>query len=260
VTALLRAALPWLGWLWLGQQGMQFAGVWSVAPLALWWAVRLAGSAHQVLAPSSPRLLGATALAIAVQQLIGPAGGPAPLLICAVAWGLCCARLDAAAPGATSSQLGQLAMGLMMGTLWIGRDWCSAAGLPADAVLGLHLLLMVGVPRLLSPALRQSSFAQREGFALALLGLAGALALAGVAWGAMVGMVAGGALLRDGVSLRPALPLRWIGPPLLLAVGTCSAWLGPQALALAFGLIGVLALVALALNRISSPRRVPGLS
>lgn len=152
-----------------------------------------------------------------------------------------------------SSALPQTAMGLMMGSLWLGTAWCTAAGWPLHTVVGLHLALMAAMPGLtrldwipltLTPLAKQV-------LPLALLAL-GALVLLtgeGTAHGVtgMVLMALAWALQGDrqaaGHPRASACALG--GPALLLAVGLWSPALGPQALLLAYGLLGLFSLVAL---------------
>lgn len=146
------------------------------------------------------------------------------------------------------------AMGLMMGTLWLGSAWCSSAGWTNAQVVVLHLAVMSVLPALtrleLLPKRLPHHVAQRlplifvVAASLALLagmqsihGLIG-MALLTLAWA----MHAGRYVVTSSVQWHvSALG----GPVLLLLVGWLSPLLGPQALQWAYGLLGALALIAL---------------
>ncbi|MDP2442171.1 MAG: hypothetical protein U1D36_18455 [Hydrogenophaga sp.] len=157
-----------------------------------------------------------------------------------------------------ASLLPQTAMGLMMGSLWLGSAWCTSAGWSSQAVVGLHLLLMTGLPALtrrdLVPRVLPPRAAQAVPLALILLGslvlLMGDRPAHGIAG---MGLLALAWALHGGRhAMHPARTVsasrRWAalgGPLLLLAVGVGSPTLGPQALTQAHGLLGALAFAAL---------------
>jgi hypothetical protein len=158
----------------------------------------------------------------------------------------------------SSTGLPQTAMGLMMGSLWLGNAWCASAGWSTPSVVGFHLLLMAVLPGLVRLDLIPRHLPPLASRALPLLlVLAGALLLVAgqqLAHG-LVGMLL--------LALAWALPtrsattfknhhsgraLRWApggGPLLLVAVGLWSPTLGPQALTLAYGALGALAGITL---------------
>jgi hypothetical protein len=154
--------------------------------------------------------------------------------------------------------LPQAAMGLMMGSLWLGSAWCASAGWSTHTVVGLHLLLMAVLPGLVRldliprqlPPLASRALPVMLVLAGALLlyvgeqlahGLVGMLLLA-LAWSLPMQPAA--------VAMRPeSRPVsRWAplgGPLLLVIVGAWSPSMGPQALALAYGALGALAGITL---------------
>jgi hypothetical protein len=153
----------------------------------------------------------------------------------------------------TTSTLPQTAMGLMMGSLWLGSAWCASAGWSTQSVVGFHLLLMAALPGLvrLDAIPRQLPPLVSRALPLTLV-LVGALLLCAgqqLAHG-LVGML----LLALAWALpvpstpvaRPLLRRAPLGGPLLLvAVGVWSPSLGPQALALAYGALAALAGITL---------------
>ena len=146
------------------------------------------------------------------------------------------------------------AMGCMMGSLWLSNAWCISAGWESQTVVGLHLMLMAGLPALVRMAWLPTYLppSVNRCLPLALVATGGALLWAGseIANG-VVGMLL--------LALAWAMPSRsakaplgdytsnaWLwaapaGPLLLLAVGQWSPVLGPQALGWAYGAIGALA-------------------
>ncbi len=223
-----RCQRPWAGWP-------------PVLAALISWAVLSVPDSHPFAGlPISLVLLGAALLASATgpERRAMPRRRPTPLT--------------------ATSTLPQTAMGLMMGSLWLGSAWCASAGWSTQTVVGLHLLLMAVLPGLV-----RLDFIPRQVSPLAsralpqMLVLLGALLLVSgqqLAHG-LVGML----LLALAWAL-PALPAaltsqterwpvsRWAplsGPPLLVAVGVWSPYMGPQALALAYGMLGALALVTL---------------
>ncbi|AOW12827.1 hypothetical protein LPB72_17695 [Hydrogenophaga crassostreae] len=159
------------------------------------------------------------------------------------------------APLTATGSLPQTAMGLMMGSLWLGSAWCANAGWSTPTVVGLHLLLMALLPGLVRLELvpHQLPPMARRALPLALV-LAGGLLL----WmeqtpaNGMVGMVLlalawalpvpAHAPVQTGLVRQQAV--RWAplgGPALLITVGAWSPTMGPQALALAYGGLSALA-------------------
>lgn len=143
------------------------------------------------------------------------------------------------------------AMGLMMGSLWLGNVWCSAAGWSNAELVGWHLGLMALLPAFtqadLIPRYLPTVAAARLPLVLlcvgstvliagtqAAHGLAGMVLLA-LAWAMHTGRH------RRAASCWPTLV--WTGPVLLLAVGLTSPTHGPQSLQWAYGVLGVLALL-----------------
>jgi hypothetical protein len=145
----------------------------------------------------------------------------------------------------------------MMGTLWLGSDWCRAAGLSNAEVVVLHLGFMAALPSLtrldLIPRCLSPLQSQRISLILVFAGsvvlLSGSQATHGLigmgllflAWAMHAGRY--GAVAHDG--------WRWSalgGPILLISVGWLSPLLGPLALQWAYGALGVMALLALAMT------------
>lgn len=146
------------------------------------------------------------------------------------------------------------AMGLMMGTLWLGSAWCSAAGWSNAQVVVLHLTVMSVLPALtrldLLPKRLPLQVALR--LPLVLVIAASLMLLAGTqSFHGLLGM----ALLSLAWAVHAGRHIevargKWHfsalgGPALLLLVGWLSPSFGPQALQWAYGLLGGLALVAL---------------
>ncbi|MDO8904198.1 hypothetical protein [Hydrogenophaga sp.] len=152
-----------------------------------------------------------------------------------------------------------MAMGLMMGSLWLGSIWCTAQGWSQPTVVGLHLMTMALVPAMVQPALSRwrTSAPSLNSLVLVLLVLAavlmqtsnkpvqGLVGMTGIAlaWAIQVARHPSPAGAANGL-VRHSLSMG--GPVLLIAVGQASITLGPQALAWAYGLLGALALIALA--------------
>jgi hypothetical protein len=158
----------------------------------------------------------------------------------------------------SSTGLPQTAMGLMMGSLWLGNAWCASAGWSTPSVVGFHLLLMAVLPGLVRLDLIPQHLPPLASRALPLLlVLAGALLL--VAGQQLAHGLVGMLLLALAWALptrpatatkthRPWSALRWAppsGPLLLITAGHWSPTLGPQALTLAYGALGALAGITL---------------
>lgn len=224
-----RCRRPWVGW------PPVLAALITWAVLGIPVAQPLTGS------PVSLVLLGAALLASAAapERRATPYPTPAPLT--------------------ATSALPQTAMGLMMGSLWLGSAWCASAGWSTQTMVGFHLLLMAVLPGLVRLDLipRQLPPMARQALPLALV-LAGGLLL----WmeqtlaNGMVGMVLlalawalpvhAHAPIQKGLIRQQAL--RWAplgGPALLIIVGAWSPSMGPQALALAYGGLSALAGITL---------------
>lgn len=146
------------------------------------------------------------------------------------------------------------AMGLMMGTLWLGSAWCSAAGWSNTQIVVLHLAFMSVLPGLTQLELLPKRLPQHIALCMPLILVIAASAALLAGTQAIHGLI-GMALLSLAWAMhagRYAQVQRthWYGyalggPALLLLVGWLSPNLGPQALQWAYGLLGGLALLAL---------------
>ena len=152
------------------------------------------------------------------------------------------------------------AMGLMMGTLWLGNAWCANLGWTNEHMVGAHLALMAGLPTLIALLMRGAlpSFTAsplQVYISMSLLAL-GALMLLGdspihnilvmllpsLAWAVHC------CRQRPAVDARPRLK-PWmarsfallLGPILLVWVGGMSPVQGPWAMQSALALLGLLA-------------------
>lgn len=172
---------------------------------------------------------------------------------------------------AHSHLLAPSAMGLMMGTLWLGDAWCAGLGWSPEYRVWAHLGLMAGLPALVAMSLRKLPNAAgllthqaHIGAALMVLGalmLLGNTALHGLlamglpslAWAlhcARYGMAPLAQAL--GAQGWPVWTLRWLalllGPGFLLGVGVFSAHWGPVAMQAALAALGGVAALWLALS------------
>lgn len=244
---LLAVAALWAGWSALLEVGRAAPG--CRLPWAGWPPVLAAAL---------------TWIAIARPDLAGVPGLSASGLLLGVAFmGAAVPTHGRASPtrtpaGTAAGLLPQTAMGLMMGSLWLGSAWCSNAGWSSQAVVGLHLELMAGLPALtrrdgVHRALPPRA-AQAVPLALVVSGSLVLLAGDGPVHGFVgMGLLALAWALQGGqhavqASAPASTSWRWAalgGPVLLLATGLGSTTLGPQALAQAYGLLGALALAAL---------------
>lgn len=258
-------------WVLLGWLGMRLG--WSVAsgvlPVVVWWAVRVGG----VRRHGPRRDVGMAGLWLAMLSLVTIASGLATpyglalLLVAAAGWGLWSARLSACG-SEQPLPLAQLAMGLMMGSLWLSSQWCLGPGWTDGQTVALHLGLMAGLPLAVSLASRVTGtrLTVNRRPVMALLAV-GALLMATT--GTPVGHIAGMALVVLGGALhvqpRQAAPsdalIRLTGPALLLVIGVMAPALGPSTLQAAWALVALLA-VAQALHParpmralVSSPQR-----
>lgn len=265
--AALRQADALAVWLLLGWLGQRLG--WSVAsgvlPVVVWWTVRCGGTAlgtHRAAPHAWALACAAGALALLASLALLPAGPAAlmALLLGSALWGAWSAALAA---GDTTPTLPGQAMGLMMGSLWLGSQWCLGPGWTDAQAVALHLVLMTGLPGLVAVARRHEPARGRASpRLLAAMLAAGALLMAGS--GDTEGRLAGMVLLVTAWSLgagapnpaRSPLPAV-LGPALLLAVGLGSPTLGPQSLQWAYGVLGVLALWAACGKRLADDPLAP---
>lgn len=250
------ALAAWLLLGWLGQRlGWSLAS--GVLPVVLWWALR--GAAHGPLPalrrPSSTVFPALTLLAT-LGGLLGAATTMAslPLLLAAAAaWGLWSAALLPARTLNAPQPLRHMAMGLMMGTLWLSGQWCLGPGWTQGQTVAVHLGLMAGVSLLRAgPALWRITLRHWQAQALVAVGALllaiwtstgahlGGMALVVLAWG--LPAPAGPTAHR----VWPVAPGFWLGPALLLAVGMAAPTQGPAALRWAWSVLALLAGLALA--------------
>ncbi len=172
------------------------------------------------------------------------------------------------------------AMGLMMGTMWLGGDWCLGAGWTQAQMVAAHVALMAGGPAVLAllverlPVLsgvERPSQAAHDHWCLGLTAAASALWLVG---GTVHGALAMGlsslawamhcsrprSVPAKRSSARPARMVQvrrlalLLGPVLLLWVGLASAQLGPLALQLALVLLGSLAALLLLVSGVQAAK------
>lgn len=238
-------------WVLLGWLGMRLG--WSVAsgvlPVVVWWAVRVSTVRRHGLRRDvgvAGLWLAMLSLATVASGLASPHGLPL-LLIAAAGWGLWSATLSGHAHERTLP-LAQLAMGLMMGSLWLASQWCLGPGWTDRQAVALHLGLMAGLPLAVSMARRLTGthLCVGRGPVMALLA-SGALLM--VTAGSPLGHVAGMALVVSAGALNlqshrpaPASAVSGLaGPALLLAVGLTAPALGPTALQAAWVLVALLA-------------------
>ncbi|CAN1563199.1 hypothetical protein MCEMAEM4_02786 [Burkholderiaceae bacterium] len=152
------------------------------------------------------------------------------------------------------------AMGLMMGTLWLGNAWCASLGWRNEHMVGAHLALMSGLPTLTALLMRSATPSQAvpslQVYASLSLLVLGALMLLGdspvhamlvmllpsLAWAVHCS--------RQRAAVAPQQRLApWmtrvlallLGPVLLMWVGVMSPLQGPWAMQSALALLGVLA-------------------
>ncbi|WP_146187790.1 hypothetical protein [Limnohabitans sp. T6-5] len=156
------------------------------------------------------------------------------------------------------------AMGLMMGTLWLGNVWCAGLGWSTEQMVAVHLALMAGLPTLIGLVLRGASrFSesseplssdQLTHASLGLLCLGAIMGLGNSAASSVLAMLlpslgwavhcnrhrspVGGALMRSYATRGMALLM---GPVLLVGVGLASPLQGPVAVQLALAVLGALA-------------------
>ncbi len=198
------AAVPWGLWcarLHVPRSCARARGSWTWAPA---WAAALAGLAVMAWPAAASGL---------VAGLLGA---------CALGMPRSPARTALREPASAAGHGCGLAMGLMMGSLWLWADWCSASGLPVQAVIAAHLALMGLLAALLptAPAARPGTH-------------------------------------RPAPHDLRRVPLALAGPLLLLAVGLASEAWGPQALATGHALAALFAFTAYMLRwaSVSLPER-----
>lgn len=184
-------------------------------------------------------------------------GAAVALVLLGAAWlGRRASTSDRWPGGQCAALISGSAMGLMMGTLWLGSAWCSATGWSNAAIVSLHLGLMAALPALtrldLIPSRLPSGVAQGLPLALVCAGstvlLAGTqtaygllgMVLLALAWSVHAGRQDAAARTRSHWH-STALG----GPVLLLGVGWLSPTFGPRALLWAYGLLGALSLIKL---------------
>lgn len=161
-------------------------------------------------------------------------------------------------PGARaelSSLLAPSAMGLMMGSLWMGNVWCAGLGLSNEQMVLGHLGMMAVLPALVAPSWRWIPTHRQPCLSLVLLAL-GALMLLGQS--TVHGVLA---MLLPSLAWavhcsRPRVTMKlstmtppWLtramalvlGPGLLVWVGLASPMSGPLAMQTALALLGALA-------------------
>ena len=156
------------------------------------------------------------------------------------------------------------AMGLMMGSLWLGNAWCAGLNLSLEWMATSHLVLMAGLPALVAGVMRwwmpvghalaheRLSFISLGFLIMGPLMLLGdsvvhgvlAMLLPSLAWAVHLGRhrMPLGSAVRWPPGVQRGLALL-LGPGLLAWVGFLSPWQGPLAVQSAFALLGVLAAV-----------------
>ena len=166
--------------------------------------------------------------------------------------------------GPIQTILAPSAMGLMMGTLWLGNTWCSAIGWTTANMVSAHLVLMAGLPSVvafliwcygrgrLSSAIQ--SFASLGLLLLGSLMLLGNSAVSGVLVMVLPSLAWAVHCSRERSHWEPdGLTLVWafrtkqllLGPVLLLGVGLATPTQGPWAMQAALALLGALCAWAL---------------
>ena len=151
------------------------------------------------------------------------------------------------------------AMGVMMGSLWLGNAWCDSLGISTDQRVVAHLVLMAGLPALMDWVLRLPGPSKLPGMpdlrtsaGLGLLALGTplflgdspvhsvlAMLLPSLAWAVHCSRYRTPQGLAGAVSSRPTKSLAvLLGPVLLVLVGVASPLHGPAALQSALSLLG----------------------
>lgn len=265
---------------WLSAVAGAPAGtLWALLALAALWGVwsalietrslgRRQHAAHRAWQP----VLAASLLGLAWGL---PAGAGVRAGAVALLLGLCAAVLYArdrrpglrahackGASGTLSHLPAPSAMGLMMGTLWLGGDWCMGSGWTQEQAVAAHVALMAGLPALLALLLQvlkerrgmRLSPAAHDAFSLGCITLSGglwlgsstahgvlAMALASCAWALHCKRPRVVLQVRAQLSNRSQRYVALLlGPALLVWVGMASAQQGPLAMRYAFVLLGAL--------------------
>jgi hypothetical protein len=264
LTVLLPLAVIWAAWLVLLDAS---SAVSQCSRRWVGWPPLLAASLC-ALAMAVPLTAPLTTRPLTTQLATALSSAAVPVLLLAAVWlsrgmpsrAVCWAGQD----NQPASVISAAAMGLMMGTLWLGSAWCSSAGWSNAQVVVLHLALMSALPALtrldLIPQQLPHLLSQRV--PLALIVIATVVLLSGTqsAHG-LVGMV----LLSLAWALRTVRQgdaklahKAWSalsGPALLLLVGWLSPMHGPQTLQWAYGLLGTMAFIALVMTGSANPCR-----
>jgi hypothetical protein len=276
-TALLLLAVLWAAWLvlldsaaaatqcsrrWVGWPPLLAAGLCALAiatPLATPPATPFATPLSTPLVAALIAAFGAVAVPV---LLLAAVWLSRDLPIHRTSW--CCHTRGRESQPA--SVISASAMGLMMGTLWLGSAWCSAAGWSNAQVVVLHLALMSVLPSLtrLDVIPSQLPYLLSQRVPLALIVAASLVLLSGTqpTYG-LVGM----GLLSVAWAIRSSRQYEvkrvhdlWSvlsGPALLLLVGWLSPLYGPQTLQWAYGLLGIMAFIALATTIVLAKRQQP---
>jgi hypothetical protein len=182
------------------------------------------------------------------------------------------ARACTGTGAAQHNLLAPSAMGLMMGTLWLGHDWCMGTGWTTSQVVATHVALMTVLPTLVAVVLNGVLLARskfrftqdaQECSGLALISLGAmmwlgnspahgllAMLLPSVAWALHCNRsrAVSKPWAKTSLHVQRGLAL-CLGPVLLVLVGVASAEQGPQAMQWALVVLGVLATLCL-LNKL----------
>jgi hypothetical protein len=221
----------------------------------VWWTVRCAGAARGApgTAPVVWPLAGAGLLMALLPVLPSGQTTLTALLAAAALWGGWSGSL-ARTGGDRNPTLPGLAMGLMMGSLWLASQWCLGPGWTTAQAVALHGGLMLVIP-ILTAAIGRA--VHHEGtvaaWVPATLLAAGALFMAGADAGGwrLAGMVllvlawTLGARTRLRTPTAPSQVPAGLGPLLLLAVGWFAPTQGPAAMQAAWAMIALLAVAGL---------------
>jgi len=182
--------------------------------------------------------------------------------------------------GAWPQLVAPSAMGLMMGTMWLGGDWCLGTGWTQGQMVAAHVALMAGGPAVVALVLERlqvlrgaerASQAAHDNWCLGLTAAAAALWLAGgsvhgamamglssLAWALHCSRPRSAASKRSSARTARMAHVRRValllGPVLLLWVGMASAQLGPLALQLALALLGALAALLLLVSGVQAAK------
>lgn len=175
-----------------------------------------------------------------------------------------------------SQVLAPSAMGLMMGSLWLGNVWCAGLGWTTQEMVLGHLAMMAVLPTLVALVGRDGverpqfrpllSLAMLALGALMLLGQSAlynflAMLLPSLAWAVHCSRPRMAQVFSSGASawLMRSMALA-LGPGLLLWVGMASPAHGPLAMQSAMALLGTLAAVQVLVLRTHPPVAYPSWS